>query len=562
MKKSNQTTKTKKAMKKTIIYLSMAALAMVGVVITGCSNDDDVIDNPQQPENKVETLTATVTIDGDGDTRALVIDNENKKVVKTFAAGDQIAVVYKNTSGTTVKAESEPLVAGDITDAGKSANFTVTLENADKDQNVTYIYPAAMAKDNGSANYDALATQDGTLDNIASNYDYCEYSGAWSAGQLPTGTMSNKLAICAFTLKDDATPTANEITSTVTKLTVSDGTNIYTVTRSAVAGPIYVAMRPTDNKTISFQATAGTKIFAKYVKGKTYAAGNMYQLGLKMAEVPVNGISGIFSVSSTKKVFFSKGNLQATTTDLGAHWTWAFAEHQWDKIGGRSGGSETQTGNNYVTGTGAQPTMSANGTVDLFGWSTSATYLGISNNNSNDNYSGAFVDWGSHADVTKTIGTGWRTMSNTQTGGATGEWEYLLTKRSTASGMRFYKAQVNGVNGLILFPDDWNDSYHPLTAGNVNNNAISFESTKLTASEWNNDFESHGAVFLPVAGQRRTDNHYVDYPNGRGFYWSSTPNDAGTAYRFYFSGNSTEWSYSVGSSRRFGYSVRLVYDIK
>ena len=62
------------------------------------------------------------------------------------------------------KAESDALTDGDITGSGKSAKFTVTLTNPDKNVNVTYIYPAAMAKENGTVNYDALyKEQDGTL---------------------------------------------------------------------------------------------------------------------------------------------------------------------------------------------------------------------------------------------------------------------------------------------------------------------------------------------------------------------------------------------------------------
>ena len=34
-----------------IKYLSMAALMVVGAIMTGCSSDDN-IDNPQQPANK------------------------------------------------------------------------------------------------------------------------------------------------------------------------------------------------------------------------------------------------------------------------------------------------------------------------------------------------------------------------------------------------------------------------------------------------------------------------------------------------------------------------------
>ena len=79
-------------------FLSMAALALMGAMMTGCSSDDN-FDNPQQPENKskVVTLTTTVGLDGGAITRALTADG-----TKTFAEGDQIAVIYTNTSDQTV----------------------------------------------------------------------------------------------------------------------------------------------------------------------------------------------------------------------------------------------------------------------------------------------------------------------------------------------------------------------------------------------------------------------------------------------------------------------------
>ena len=112
MKKSNEPTKTKKAMK-TIKFLSMAALALVGAVMTGCSSDD--IETPQQPENtsKVVTLTTTVGLDGGGSTtRALTPGG-----VKTFAEGDVMAAIYYK-GGTLQKAESKPLASTDITEEG------------------------------------------------------------------------------------------------------------------------------------------------------------------------------------------------------------------------------------------------------------------------------------------------------------------------------------------------------------------------------------------------------------------------------------------------------------
>lgn len=528
-------------------FFSMAALAIVGAVMASCSSDNnnnEVVTPPQPVKtDKLVTLTASVSLDNSGaGTRALDASGN-----KTFAEGDKIAVIYKKSGGSTEKAESDPLAAG-----GSQATFTVTLDDPDRTQDVTYIYPASMANSDGTPNYDALATQDGTLGNIGSNLDYCTKSGGWNAGALPNLTLENQLAICGFKLKD-ATGTY-EINENITRLVLKDGTNTYTVTRSAVAADfIYVAIRPTVSKTIRFEAATATKSYAKYLENKTYAAGNMYELGLKMAEV----IKGKFSVSSTKQVYFSKGNLQATGTVVGSTttWTWAFAEHQWDKIGGKDqSGAGTPTGNNKIIGDGK---LSDSGTVDLFGWSTGATYLGINNSTENSTYSGDFADWGSNEDVIAGIGSGWRTLTRV-------EWEYLLDPKAVnhRTGMQYYKAQVNGVNGLIVFPDDWSDSYHPLTKANVNNNAISFESTKIDESTWTNDFEANGAVFLPVAGQRHVNNDYVEYPNGRGHYWSSTPYDAGTAFRVYFTGSSSEWSYGVSSSRRFGYAVRLVYDIK
>ena len=260
---------------KTIKYLSMAALALVGAVTVGCSSDDNIIDEPQQPAKNVVTLTTTVSLDGGAQTRALTSGG-----VKTFAEGEQIALVYQNTSDETLKVESAALADGDITNEGKSATFTFELTDPDKAQNVTYIYPAAMAKADGSVNYDALASQDGTLATLSSSLDLATYSAAWDGTALPAATLANQLAILALTLKDAAG--TNDITSTITDATLSDGTNSYAVTRSATAGPIYVAIQPTSSASIEVTATDGTTDYTKSLTGKTYAAGNGYSVSWRM----------------------------------------------------------------------------------------------------------------------------------------------------------------------------------------------------------------------------------------------------------------------------------------
>ena len=294
-KKSNEPTKTKSKMKKTMRFLSMAALAMVGLVMTGCSSEDDFADI-QQPENKsnVVTLTTTVGFDEGVANRALTSDG-----VKTFAAGDRIAVIYKNTSNQTVTATSTALTDGDITNEGKNATFTVTLTDPKAGEAVRYIYPAAMISSSvettsdvdadANVRYDALNAQDGTLSTLASTLDLAIFDGSLTSGAaLPaSATMTNRLAILACTLKN--ADGSDEITNTITGMTIGDGTNTYTITRSAAAGPIYVAIRPTTSAAIEITATDGTKHYTKSLTGKTYAASNGYNVSWRMmAEALLN----------------------------------------------------------------------------------------------------------------------------------------------------------------------------------------------------------------------------------------------------------------------------------
>ena len=345
---------------KTMRFLSMAALALVGAVMTGCTNDDNFIDEPQQPENKsnVVTLTTTVSMDGGtaearGTTRALTAGG-----VKTFAAGETMALVYKNTSSATVKVVSTALTDGDITNAGKSATFTFELTDPDKAQDVTYIYPAAMANNDGTVNYDALSTQNGTLATLSSSLDLATKTGAWTdAGSLPAATLENQLAILAITLKDNATPTANDITSTITGVTLSDGTNSYAITRTAAAGPIYVAIKPTTSANITVTATNGTTNYTKSLTGKTYAVNNGYSVSWRMATS--SAPAGLEAVDLGLSVKWANMNVGASSvTDYGKYYAWAATtdnyssslNYEWANTPYRSGDSWTKyTGSDYST---------------------------------------------------------------------------------------------------------------------------------------------------------------------------------------------------------------------
>ena len=260
-----------------IKFLSMAALVLVGAMTAGCSgNEEIIIEEAQLPSvtDKVVTLKTTVNFDSDNaTTRALSANGK-----KTFAEGDQIAVVYQSSENKMVKAVSKALRKEDIKDGGKSATITVTLTNILPKSQVKFHYPASMlAEEYPALRDDALESQDGTLSHV-STVDYCASAGydLTADGELPASvTLVNRIAVCAFTvIGNDGT---TDITNTITQLTISGGYDTYTVNRSATAGPIYVAMwYVASDETITITATDGTNNYTKEVTGKELLAGHFY----------------------------------------------------------------------------------------------------------------------------------------------------------------------------------------------------------------------------------------------------------------------------------------------
>ena len=265
----------------TMKNLYIATLILLSALIVACSGSDDISADVPQPSdggsNKVLTLTTNVSFNGAATTRALTAAG-----VKTFAVGDKIAVFYTNTSDATIKVESAALTADDIAADGKNARFSVTMTNPKASGAVTYIYPAAMANADGTPKLTALDTQDGTLTTLANTLDYARFEGYLTTdAKLPTiATLVNKLAICKFTIKNSTN--TSDITNYVTRFTINDGTNTYTINRTAAAGPIYVAMQPVSNVGFTFTATGTYNFKDKMVSGKTLAANNLYPIDLIM----------------------------------------------------------------------------------------------------------------------------------------------------------------------------------------------------------------------------------------------------------------------------------------
>ena len=246
-------------------------------------------------------------------------------------------------------------------------------------------------------------------------------------------------------------------------------------------------------------------------------------------------VTGEFSVSDTKKVIFSPGNLQYNASE--ATYKWRFAEHQYDYVGA------------WNTSTW----------IDLFGW---GTWSGDATNPINESITDGDYSWAA-ADFTQESkladeslrGYDWRTLTSA-------EWTYL-TKTRTTGGTVFGTASAcyahatintdgTSVNGLILFPDGVDIAASEVTtAGKVND--ISAWGTKCTSAQWT-ALAAKGCVFLPAAGYREgsTVNNADE-----GYYWSSSPFDSNCACNVDFKSSGIAWnSYFYHK----GFSVRLVRD--
>jgi len=276
--------------------------------------------------------------------------------------------------------------------------------------------------------------------------------------------------------------------------------------------------------TLTAETSAGT--ITVPLAGQEWEAGKTVTYRLTApAPFPVSP----FSVSETKTVRFSPGNLQAVFASAGNSFTWQFAENQWNYVG-------KAAANTKINGNGS---VSAAGTVDLFGWSTNATRYGINNSKEQTGYSGNFRDWGN------ALGSGWRTLSSA-------EWTYLLSTRTTRDGNRYCKATVNSVSGLVIFPDDY---YHP--AGVTAPASGGYGSNIWSGNDWT-AMEDAGCVFLPAAGGRNASTEFYSTGTG-GVYWSST--SGGTIDAYFMSFTSSGLNPAESHRRYSGRSVRLVREL-
>ena len=252
-----------------------------------------------------------------------------------------------------------------------------------------------------------------------------------------------------------------------------------------------------------------------------------------------------FSVAANRPVRFSQGNLQYRASTG----TWRFAPNQWEMRGEEN----NQRGEDY------------SGWIDLFCWGATG-YNGrlpyvvpTSSKGFEEPQSGlnnTDYDWGHYLPIANggNQANRWRTLTGE-------EWTYLFRGRPQAERL-FGFATVNGVEGIILLPDVWDNPVEVLSFVPGADKGLNWESAgsggafydrignddhykdnKYSAADWN-AMEKAGAIFLPAAGSYANGSGYGSnkskFGYNRGYYWSATRNGQDYAYAVDFSSNPTD----------------------
>ena len=491
---------------------------------------------------------------------------------KTFTTS-KLAPTVTTTEVTSITSNSA-ITGGNVTSDG-GANVTARGVCYGTSQNPT-ISGLHTSDGNGTGTFSS------TLTGLTANTTYYVRAYATNSEGISYGSQKTFTTQQTVTLP---TVTTNNVTD-ITQTTAVSGGNV-TSTGNGTVSTKGVCWSTSQNPTISNSHTtdgAGTGSYTSsitslfpnttyYVRAyATNEAGTNYgeqkTFTTETLTPPTGAIAGLFSVSETQQVWFSKGNLQYKASTN----TWRFANNQYDYVGGTDFNNSVTYGNVYENGiqcSNNQIASNYSGWIDLFCWGTSGYNHGA---HSYQPYSSLNViewfyayglysynlydqtgqaDWGYNAISNGgNVENRWRTLK-------IDEWDYLINTRVTNSGIRHAKAIVNNINGIVLLPDNWNGNIYLLT--NTNSTTMTnYDDNIISLTDWVNYFENNGAIFLPAGGRRiNVDYHIYDNLYWTS-YWSSEVVDEQHINVLDFTYQST--SISQYCSRNTGNMVRLVQD--
>ena len=467
---------------KKYIFMAVAAIA----VLSSCSKEDD----NNASFNDSGAFYATIE---DGSTRTTLGTGDNANKV-LWSESDKI-----NINGT-----AYTLSEGEGTTKAKFTGESVsgTPYNA--------YYPASLY-DGTTATLPATQTyQEGKISNLP----------MYAQSDDQNLTFKNLCGVIALTLKGTksvksitVTSTANlcgAFTVTDNAAVISSGTKTVTldcgsgVTLNETTGVTFYIAIPDGSHQLTFRVNTTDDY---YYTQTTTSAVNVERNKIYPIEwTPTFCLNGKFSVSATKQVNFTKGNLY------------------WD-------GSDFR----FETSQTAYPTEWNTSHVGHFFWTKTAeaSYNSSYSDGTTSTSDNFFADGSDASHMLTVEGQSDLYVLSKD------EWEYLIKTRTNASSLRKINVKVNGVEGcLVIAPDDY--------TGTI---ASSYD-----ASEWATA-EATGFVCLPRAGHRTNGGTSITYANSSGRYLSATLKSQSTAYNLYFSTSDIKLDYEERNSGR---TIRLV----
>ena len=366
----------------------------------------------------------------------------------------------------------------------------------------------------------------------ASNENYVDGNTTYSAKLL------NKCALVKFstnvnsvTIEVGGMKTVATVSFAGTVTSGTSGSVSFTTNSSGEGWAILLPQDAVNDATVDADDYSGTCDVPAITNNMFYTTGVSVTMSSKDLGI---------SISSTQKVRFAPGNLQAVFAKANTSTcTWQFASTQYSCIGNAT--ANTAVGDNLVT---------TAGTVDLFGWvgaNSSLAAYGVNNNGTASNYGNTTneslkSDWSVVANTASLGGhSDWITLTSSQ-------WKYILSDRNYAS-QKYGHGVVGTQNGLIILPDAF-----VLPEGLSFTPGNSAWTNSYTIAQWAL-MEENGAVFLPAAGYRNGTS--VKNVGSRGYYWSSTPLSSFASLAYSVNFVSDNLKPQTDYYRYRGHSVRL-----
>ena len=528
-------------------YIALIALSAALLCLSSCSKE----------ENGKVLFKATIESPGQQGKTAIADDG-----TMTWRSGDQITVFYGLADDNMVGSSRLSTQS-----TGKTAEFTLVSDGGSEPTGGHYytVYPASIA----GSTYNIItlpstqayhAAEDGKVQFEAPMYAYSEddrlaFKNLCGVVRLTLTTsktisrivVSANEPLCGefsvdwsngeptLTATSTEGGTSVEFTCGNSGVNCTDGADFYLYLPVNEAG--YTGMQ------FAFYAKDGSYCTKTLKSDQRFYVGRntLNPLEFNLVFPPIGSKGGVFSVSATKQVWFSRGNLKYKLRDP---IRWAFASHQYDYVGDDNSNISNSSYRYWI---------------DLFGWSTGSKPTTHTTDPSAYCYvNGVFDEWGNNAIYNggNTPNSGWRTLT-------IDEWNYLFNTRANSTNLgtddaRYAKGKVNNVHGVILFPDGYT---HPtgitIPTGINSTGSTGWDNNSYTTVQWA-AMEAAGAVFLPAAGRHEDWGGMwsVKKVGESGYYWSSTPINGDEARSIEFSNNN--FLVTSSSLREWGLSVRLV----